>query len=56
MSIFFTKYKCMEPTLLLLWKQVLNECVPAQMQLKIKASTFMNKPLIMNKIHYICQK
>ncbi len=31
---------------------MLNECVPTQMHLKIKASTFMNKPLIMNKIQY----
>jgi hypothetical protein len=30
-----------------------NACVLAQMHLKVKTSTFMNKPLIMNKIHYI---
>jgi hypothetical protein len=49
---FFTKYKCMQPTLLLLWRQVFNACVATQMHLKIKANTFMNKPLKMNKIHY----
>jgi hypothetical protein len=43
----------MQPTLLLLWWHVLNAYVPTQMHLKVKANTFMNKPLIMNKIHYI---
>jgi hypothetical protein len=28
--------------------------VLAQMQLKVKASPLVNKPLTVNKIHYIC--
>ncbi len=51
--MIFTKYTCMQPTLLLLWKRVVNACVLAQMHLKVKASIFVKKPLIMNKIHYI---
>ncbi len=31
----------------------MNACALPQMHLKVKANTFMNKPLIMNKIHYI---
>ncbi len=48
----FSQSTNMQPTLLLLWRQVLNACVPTQMHLKIRASTLMNKPLIMNRIHF----
>jgi hypothetical protein len=36
------------------WKENKIACVPTHTHLKIKASTIMNKPLIMYKIHYIC--
>ncbi len=52
----FHKIHWMQFTLLLLQKRVLNACGPTQMHLKVKANTFMNKPLIMNKIHYNCWK
>jgi len=31
-------------------------CSSTYAHLKVKASTLMNKPLIINKIHYICWK